>query len=75
MANVQPSWWRRPLWPWSQLTPWQGFALSALLTALAAYVANRLFNGQQTMVVWLTWLWYVGQGFVKTRHRAKLAAS
>ena len=31
--TLQTVWWRRPLWPWSRLTPWQGYALSLLTDA------------------------------------------
>ena len=56
MTRVQPSWWHRPLWPWSRLTPWQGFVLSAPLSALVAYEGNRLFTGEQTVLIWLVWV-------------------
>ena len=33
MNNAQP-WWRQPLWPWSRLSPWQGWMFGAVLASV-----------------------------------------
>jgi hypothetical protein len=63
MDGTRPDWWHRPFWPYSRLTPWRGYALSAVLSAGLGYTLMRAYNVpvSDKWFLWGLWAWLGGR--------------
>jgi hypothetical protein len=69
-TDTPSDWWHRPRWPFSRLSPWQGWWLRLVPTVVLIYFLNRTFSRQQDVVMWGVVSWLAGRNAVKLiRHR------